>query len=44
MEYSDVLYRPERFKFAIEQLGAAQATLATRSPDGHRPAGRSTED
>jgi GntR family transcriptional regulator len=43
VEYSDVLYRPERFKIAIES-SAPRRRRGHGSPDGHRPAGRSTED
>jgi GntR family transcriptional regulator len=44
VEYSDVLYRPERFKVAIESSAPPRRRRRHESPDGHRPAGRSTED
>jgi GntR family transcriptional regulator len=43
VEYSDVLYRPERFKIAIES-SAPRRRRRHGSPDGRRPAGPSTED
>jgi GntR family transcriptional regulator len=43
VEYSDVLYRPERFKVAIDS-SAPRRRRSHGSPDGHLPAGRSTED
>jgi GntR family transcriptional regulator len=43
VEYSDVLYRPERFKIAIES-SAPRTRRRHESPDGRRTAGPSTED